>query len=629
MIAKIKKKIFIIMGISPKSWDKENRSFYRLVKFIFSAKGQKKIGTLFLKIITYSVKKIAGIDFANYDYMKWRKKNIPTLSNLEQFKKLEKTLTFRPKISIVLPVYNPPENYFREAINSVINQVYTNWELCISDDVSPNENIRKIIKEYAEKDNRIKYVFRTENGHISANSNTAIEIATGDYIGLLDHDDLLAPEALYENVLALNKDKTLDFIYSDEDKINEKGKHFDPHFKPDFCKYNLLTRNYICHFSVIKAELIKQVKGFRIGYEGSQDFDLFLRCTELAKKIHHIPKILYHWRVHSESTALNMDTKPYATNAALKALTDTLKRNNIDGKVDVNPNLAGFYKISYHIDEKPKISILIPSKNLTKITNTCISSIFKLTDYPNFEVILINNNSNEDAFFSMAKSWEKQEPNRFKCVHDNADFNFSRLINFGASQATGSFLVLLNNDTEVIDGKWLTNMIEYAQIDDVGAVGVKLLYPNNTIQHAGVIIGLQGIAGHVFVGKSKDEVGYFNYLKSVNNFCAITAACLMVRKSYFNEVNGFEETLAVEFNDVDFCLKLAEKGKNNIYLPHVELYHYESISRGHPHKTKESYERHLIENAYFKKKWQKYIDHDPCYNPNLSLTYDDFRIRTN
>ncbi len=617
------------MNISPKSWDKENRSFFRLAKFIFSIRGQKKIGTLIWKIFLYTLKKLVGVDFANYDYKKWRKKNVPTQSQLAHFKIEEKKLAFRPKISIVLPVYNPPEHFFRAAINSVINQVYTNWELCISDDVSPNENIRTIIKEYAAKDERIKYVFRTENGHISANSNSAIEIATGDYIGLLDHDDLLAPEALYENVLALNKDKTLDFIYSDEDKINEKGNHFDPHFKPDFCKYNLLTRNYICHFSVIKATLVKQVKGFRVGYEGSQDFDLFLRCTELAKKIHHIPKVLYHWRVHSESTALNMDTKPYATNAALKALTDTLQRNKIDGKVDVNPNLAGFYKINYAINENPKISILIPSKNLTAITDVCISSIFKLTDYPNFEVVLINNNSDEPDFFEMAKKWEKEEPNRFKCVHDNGDFNFSRLINFGAKNASGSILLLLNNDTEVIDKNWLKKMLEYAQLENVGAVGVKLLYPNNTIQHAGVIIGLQGIAGHTFVGKEKDETGYFNYLKSVNNFCAVTAACLMVKKSDFDTVNGFEEELAIEFNDVDFCLKLAERNLNNLYLPDVELYHYESISRGHPHKTKESYERHLRENAYFKNKWQKYIDNDPCYNPNLSLIYDDFRIKTN
>jgi GT2 family glycosyltransferase len=627
MIKKFKMKFYKYLGVSSNSWTKDNRSFYRIFKFIFSIRGQKRLWSLFVKIFIFLIRKIIGINVRNLQYKKWAKQNFITKKQLLILKEKQKELTYRPLISIVLPVYDPPENFFIECIESVIDQIYPNWELCISDDVSPNENIRKIIKSYAEKDKRIKYVFRTENGHISAASNSAIEIATGEYLALLDHDDLITPDALYENVLALNNDREIDFLYSDEDKINEKGQFLDGHFKPDFCPDNFLSRNYICHFSVIRTNIIKEIGGFRIGLEGSQDYDIFLRAIEKCKKIHHIPKMLYHWRIHSESTALNMDTKPYATLAAVKALEDTLTRRNIKGKVESIDELPGFYKIKYDIETYKKVSIIIPSKNMTELTNICIKSIFNLTDYPDFEVILVNNNSDEDSFFEMVKKWEQKEPNRFKCITDNGDFNFSRLINNAAKEAKGDYLLLLNNDTEVTQPDWISLLVEQAQRESIGAVGVRLLYKNETIQHAGVIIGLRGIAGHPFVGADKNEPGYFNYLKSVNNFSAVTAACLMVRKSCFDEVNGFCEDLAIEFNDVDFCLKLKEKGYNNIFTPHVTLYHYESISRGHPHKTKESYEKHLKENKLFKDRWQKYIDHDPCYNKHLSLEYDDFRVK--
>jgi len=627
MIKKIKKKVYNSMGMSEKSWDKENRSTYRLFKFVFSIRGQKKIWTLFWKITLYIFKKLTGINFHNRLYRRWMKKNYPTAVQIEEYRKLEKEFSYRPKISIVLPVYDPPEDFFKEAIESVINQAYTNWELCIADDVSPNENIRTIIKNYAEKDERIKYVFRTENGHISASSNSAIEIATGEYIALLDHDDLLSLDALYQNVLVLNEDKEIDFIYSDEDKINEKGEYLDPHFKPDWCPDNFLCRNYICHFSVIRTSLIREVGGFRVGLEGSQDYDIFLRVSEKAKKIHHISKILYHWRIHSESTALNMDTKPYATNAAIKAIEDTLDRRGIKGEVNAIESLAGFYNIKYDLHSQEKVSTIIPTKDKTELTDTCITSVFEKTDYPNFEVVLINNNSSEDAFFKMVEKWQKNEPARFKCVNDEGDFNFSRLMNNAAKAATGKYLLLLNNDTEVIQSTWMTEMVRHAQRKSIGAVGVKLLYQNETVQHAGVIIGLRGIAGHHFVGADKNASGYFNYLKSINNFSAVTAACLMVRKEVFDEVGGFDESLAIEFNDVDFCLRLVEKGYFNVFTPYVTLYHYESISRGHPHMTKESYERHLKENKLFKDRWQKYIDHDPCYNDNLCLEYDDFRVK--
>lgn len=628
MLKKIKNKVCTSMGVSEKSWSKENWSFFRLFNFLTSKRGLKKLLALFRKIVKFILKKVFGIKFPTPGYKRWLIINTPSKQQLNEFKIKSKDLKYRPKISIILPVYDPPEDYFKKAIESVINQVYTNWELCMSDDVSPNENIRTIIKQYAEKDERIRYVFREKNGHISAASNSAIEISTGEFIALLDHDDLLTPDALYENVLALNKNPDIDFIYSDEDKIDENGMLSDPHFKPDWCPNNLQSRNYICHFSVIKSSLVKEVGGFRLGYEGSQDFDLFLRITEKTNKIHHIPKILYHWRMHKASTAQNIESKPYTINAGIKALEDSLIRKNLTGKVSQIAALPGYYQIRYDIKEKKKVSIIIPSKNLADITEVCINSIFKFTSYPDYEIILINNNSDEDSFFNMVKRWEEKEPNRFRCINDNGNFNFSRLMNTAAKECSGDYLLLLNNDTEVTHADWMTAMVEYAQLENTGVVGVKLLYHNDTVQHAGVIIGMGGVAGHAFTAQSTDASGYFWYIQSPSNFSALTAACLMVTKEKFDLVGGFNEELSIEYNDIDFCLKLREKGFDNIYLPHVTLYHYESISRGHPHRSKESYNKHIKEVGIFKSKWQKYIDHDPCYSPHLSLLFSDFRINT-
>jgi len=611
-------------------FQKDKWSLFRLITFLTSVRGYKKLWNLFFRVIRYGLKKVFKINFQSKLYKKWLKKHTPTQAQLNKFKNHEQKLNYRPKISIILPVYNPPEEYFKAAIQSVLSQVYTNWELCIADDCSTNLNIKTIIKEFSEQDDRIKYVFRKENGHISASSNSAIEIATGEFIALLDHDDLITPDALYENVLALNNNKELDLIYSDEDNIDVNGTLFEPHFKPDWCPDNLLCRNYICHFTIIRTKLVKQVGAFRLGYEGSQDYDLFLRVTEQTTNIHHIAKILYHWRIHEESTALNnAAAKPYIYKSGIKALKDALNRREIGGEISAIDNSVGYYSIRYKIINKQKVSIIIPTKNQTELTNTCITSIFNLTTYPDYEVVLMDNNSSEESFFKMVKTWEDKEPDRFKCISDKDDFNFSRLMNTLVKNSNGEYLLLLNNDIEVIHEDWMDAMVEQAQRESIGAVGAKLMYKNNTIQHAGVVIGLGGIAGHCFVGKEPYESGYFNYIQSINNFSAVTAACLMVKRTHFNEVNGFDEDLAVEFNDVDFCLKLKERGYNNICLPHVTLYHYESVSRGHPHKTKESYERHVRENNLFKKRWQKYIDYDPCYNQNLSLTFDDFRIKSN
>ncbi len=628
MFKEIKIKIYNTLGVSENADIRDRWTFYRILTLLTSKRGLKKIWLLFIRTIKYILKKTLGIKFPTPGYRNWVKKNFPNKHQLKEFNINEKNLAYRPLVSIILPVFNPPEKFLIEALNSILAQIYTNWELCIADDASTNETIRDIIKTYAEKDSRIKYIFRDTNEHISIASNSSIEISSGEYIALFDHDDKLSPDALYQNILILNSNTDIDFIYSDEDYIDENGKHFNPSFKTDWCPDNLLSRNYLCHFSVIKSSLIREVGGFRIGFEGSQDHDLFLRITEKTKKIYHIPKILYHWRVHKQSTSYNDKAKPYAHENGKKAIEEALVRRNENGKVIIvdEPNCPKFYSVRYEIESYKKVSVIIPTKNLTTVTNTCLSSIFNLTDYPNYEVILINNNSDETSFFEMVKKWEEKEPNRFKCIEDSGSFNFSRLMNGASKISKGEFLLLLNNDTEVINKDWMTSMVQQSQRKSIGAVGVKLLFPNRTIQHAGVIIGLGGIAGHTFIGFEENANVYRDYLKITRNYSAVTAACLMVRKSVFNEVDGFDEKFAVDFNDIDFCLKIKELGYNNIYLPHVTLIHYESISRGHPHKTKESYERHLKEISLFKKRWQKYIDHDPCYNPHLSLTHTDFRI---
>ena len=536
-----------------------------------------------------------------------------------------KNLKLNPKISIIMPVYNPPLHYLMAAINSILEQPYKNWELCIADDCSTNPKIISLLKSYQKIYENIKVVFREVNGHISATTNNAFEIATGDYFLFMDHDDLITQDCLFEVVKHINENPEVDIIYSDEDKINEAGVHSDPHFKPDWSPHNLLSRNYLIHIVVIKKEIIDTIGGCRIGFEGSQDYDLILRATEITNNIGHIAKVLYHWRIHSLSAAQGEEIKPYAYIAAKKAIGEAIKRRGASAEIKF---LAGFrgYSVRFNVDDEEKVSIIIPSKDQAGLLENCLESIFNLTHYKNFEVIVVNNNSSSPDFFRLIKKYKELYPSNFNSLDLNIPFNFSTLINKGVEISTGKYVLLLNNDTEVIHTDWLYNMAAYAQQPDVGAVGVKLLYPDDTVQHAGVIVGLGGVAGHPFVRQHKDDPGYFNYIQLINNYSAVTAACLMCRKDVFLEVNGMEEELAVEYNDVDLCLKMIDKGYHNVYLPHVELYHFESVSRGHPHLSKESYERHIKEIGIFSKKWVNYIKHDPCYNSNLSLDVQDFSM---
>lgn len=558
-------------------------------------------------------------------YQQWMMRNFPREAEFREYKRNCETFSYKPVISILLPVYNPPEEIFRHMLNSVIGQIYENWELCIADDCSTNKNIKAIIEEYKKNDFRIKVVYRTENGHISRSSNTALELTTGDFTLLLDHDDMLTADCLYHVVSTLQHHEEADLIYSDEDKIDEAGVHSVPHFKPQWCPDHFTSRNYLGHVVVCRTSILKEIGGFRVGFEGSQDYDMLLRFIEKTQNIVHIPKILYHWRIHKASAAQSEDAKPYAYMAAQKALTEHFERIKQPAKVDFLPGFRG-YSIRYNYEKDELISIIIPTKDNYEVIKTCIDSIFNKSSYKNFEVLVISNNSTQKELFKYLDVCKDEYGSQFNWFEYNVPFNFSKLMNFGRQQAKGKYLLLLNNDTEVITEDWMEAMVEQAQRPKAGAVGVKLLYPDNTIQHAGVIIGLGGIAGHTFVGMHKDEAGYFNYIQSINNYSAVTAACLMVKTSDYDKVNGFNEEFEVEYNDVDFCLKLMDAGLYNVYLPHVELYHYESLTRGHPHMSKESYDRHLKELELFKANWQAYIDDDPCYNIHLTRGAHDFRI---
>lgn len=523
-----------------------------------------------------------------------------------------------------MPVFNPPEPYLRAAIDSVCAQVYPNWELCIADDASTQSHVRSILQEYAAKDDRIKVVYRTENGHISRASNSALELATGEFIALLDHDDLLTPDALYEIALCLNLHPEADMIYSDEDKVDEQNLLGEPFFKPDWCPDSFLSRMYTCHLGVYRRQIVVKVGGFRIGFEGSQDYDLVLRLTEKTDHIVHIPKVLYHWRNHSDSTASKLSNKSYATNAAKRAIADALERRGEKGTVI--PTKGGHHLIRYEITAKKLVSIIIPTRDLGNVLDTCLRSIFTKTQYPNYEVLLIDNGSCEPRTQEVIQFWLQQEPQRFRCDPLDIPFNYSKINNYAVTKAKGDYLLFLNNDTEVITPDWIDAMVEQAQRSAIGAVGALLLFDDNTIQHAGVIC-VGGVAGHGHRFFDAEDYGYFCQISTMNNYAAVTAACMMCRRETFEAVGGFEEDLAVAFNDVDFCFKLLEAGYRNIYLPHVRLYHYESKSRGYE-TTPEKMKRFQQEILYMKRKWRSLIEHDPYYSPHLTKDAENYNIAT-
>ncbi|WP_270602516.1 glycosyltransferase family 2 protein [Faecalimonas umbilicata] len=557
------------------------------------------------------------------DYEQWYENHKALPEELEK-QKNEKWKR-KPLISIVVPVYNTPQVFLRQMIESVQNQSYSEWELCIGNASPENKEMKKILEEY-KNDARIKEVEIPENKGISQNTNRAMEIASGELIGLLDHDDLLAPNALYEIAKAVNEHPDAEVIYTDEDKVTTDLKeHFQPHLKPDFNLDLLRSNNYICHFFVASRDLIKRVGGFRPEFNGAQDYDLILRCTEQAKQIVHIPKILYHWRVHKASTADNPASKMYAFDAGKRAIEEHLVRCRTKGTVQHTKDL-GFYRVKYEICGEPLVSIIIPNKDQSEALKKCLDSIREKTSYRNYEIIIVENNSEEPETFAFYK---KIAGEKIKVVTWEGEFNYSAINNFGVRHARGDYLLLLNNDVEIINGDWLTEMLSHCQRKEVGIVGAKLYYPDNTIQHAGIIIGIGGVAGSVFVGLPRAFSGYLHKASIQLDLSAVTAACMLVKRSVFEQVGGLEEKLKVAFNDVDFCLRVREKGYLVVYDPYAELYHYESKTRG-AEDTKEKIRRFQTEIEYMRSHWIGLLKKgDPYYNCNLSLTKWDYSLKNN
>lgn len=551
------------------------------------------------------------------DYQKLIEENSFSPSDLRRLRQEQESFDYKPLVSILMPVYNVPEVWLRKAIKSVQAQIYPKWELCVVDDASTAPHIRAVLQEFAQEDSRVRVHFRPHNGGIVKASNACLKMARGAYVGLLDNDDELAPEALYQVVKSLQAARH-DLIYSDEDKLELDGGRSEPFFKPDFDPELLLANNYLCHFSVMRRKIVEEVGGFREGTDGSQDYDLFLRFTDKKRQIHHIPRVLYHWRKIPGSAAASIDAKPYALEAAKKALTDALRRRGIRGEV-TDGLWKGSYRVRREIEGEPLISIIIPFRDQVEVLKNCLDSIFAKTSWQNYEILLVNNAS--ELLQTREYIREIEHCPRVRLLHYNAPFNYSAINNFASLRAAGEYLLLLNNDTEVIEPDWIQNMLEHAQRPEVGAVGAKLLYPDDTIQHAGVIVGIGGAANHAFGRSHRDEHGYFGLLKVTRQYSAVTGACMMMRKKVFDEMDGLdEENLAVSFNDVDFCLRLGEKGYQVIFTPYALLYHHESLSRGHNVSFNEEY--------YLRRRHQGIFQGgDPHYNPNLSRERLDFSLK--
>lgn len=555
-------------------------------------------------------------------YKKWIEKNEPNEGELEIQRKTK--FNIEPKISIVVPMYNTKEEFFKDLIECLKNQTYSNWELCLADG-SPESN--KELEKYYLDDERIKYKFLNKNDGISGNTNEALKMVTGDYIGLLDHDDVLPIFALYEIVKCINENPDVEFIYTDEDKINETIENrCDPHFKPDYAPETLSAHNYITHFVVLKKELMDKLGGFRKEYNGAQDFDLVLRASEKTKNIVHIPKILYHWRIHNESTAKVSDAKPYAYEAGKKAALDHQLRLGKKAIVEHGGDVPGIYNVQFEVEGKPKVSILIPNKDNITVLEKCISSILEKTTYNNYEIIIIENNSEDEKTF---KYYEKSKENeKIKILeYKEEGFNYSKIINFGVKNCDGDFVLQLNNDTEVITPDWLEKFIGYAQQKEIGVVGARLYFKDKSIQHAGIAIGIGGFAANLFSRLPRGIRGYYGKDCLIQNLSAVTGACLFSRREIYEEVGYMdEENFKVALNDVDFCLKIVEKGYRIVYNPYIELMHYESISRGYE-VTPEKNERFNKEVNNFKEKWKELLEKgDSYYNTNLSRDAVDYSI---
>ena len=556
------------------------------------------------------------------DYAKWREGDF--LTDKERQDQKKRKWKQPVKISVLVPAYRTPESYLRQMIESVQAQTYENWELCIADGSGKEGSLEKIVSQYAAKDSRIRYQLLDKNEGISGNTNAAIRMASGEYLAFFDHDDLLAEDALYEAARAIEEQKA-ELIYTDEDKVRaDLSEYFQPHFKPDYNPDLLCANNYICHLVVVKKELADRVGGLRKEFDGAQDHDFLLRITEQTDRIVHIPKVLYHWRIHKASTADNPASKLYAYQAGQKAISEHLKRLGLEAEVSQTKDF-GFYRVSYPVQGTPLVSIVIPNKDEKDTLKACLESIKEKTTYPSYEIVIVENNSQTSEIFEYYKEIDGKDG--IRVVTWKEPFNYSKINNFGFQYAKGDYVICLNNDITVITPSWIEEMLGYCQRPGTGIVGVRLYFPDDTIQHAGIIVGMGGCAGSLFVGMNRKRTGYMHKAALVQDLSAVTAACMMVKREAFEAAGGFEESLAVAFNDVDFCLKVRRAGYLVVYNPYAELYHYESKTRG-LEDSPEKQRRFQSEIEYMRCHWLDILKKgDPYYNRNFSLKDCNYSIR--
>jgi GT2 family glycosyltransferase len=598
-------------------WDREGggRTMKRVYNFLFHGKGVVDINQINTRTSDTDKKLF-------YDY--WIKKN--ENYNINKVKTEIQKFERKPMISIITPVYNVEAKWLQKCINSVTGQYYGNWELCLYDDCSTNTETLTLLNNLVNKNSKIKIQFGKQNLHISLASNQALQMATGEYVCFLDHDDELAPHALFEVVKQINQTPNVDYIYSDEDKLDHEGNRCDPYFKPNWNREFFLANNYTCHLSVYKRDLINQIGGFRQGFEGSQDYDLTLRYLDIANSVQHISKILYHWRKIPQSTAEKLSAKNYADDSGLKALQDYFKKKN--AQISVIPaHVPATYRVQRKANPSNMVSIIVPFQDKIGLLKKCIDSIINKTTYPNYEIIGISNNSLCEETAQLMQDYNDKFQN-IRFLQYNVPFNFARINNFAAKFAQGNQLLFLNNDTEVINPDWLETLIEQSQRQNIGAVGTKLLYTDDTIQHAGVIIGLGGIAEHSHKFIHNNEYGYFNTPHLHQFVSAVTGACLMIKKSVFDELGGFDEkNLPISYNDVDLCLRAIEKGYKNLYNPYAVLYHHESASRGKKMDLEQKIQLKKESDYMLKRHEKLFLKGDYYYNKNLSLNKSDYSIR--
>ena len=556
-------------------------------------------------------------------YGPWFEKHKPSAEELERQRK--KKWKNPPLISVAVPAYRTPPGFLEQMILSVKEQTYPHWELCIVNASRGEDGMEQVLGRYAGGDERIRVKNLEENLGIAGNTNEALEMARGEFVGLLDHDDLLAPQALFRIAEALTADPQADAVYTDEDKVTtDLSEHFQPHFKPDFNLDLLRSNNYITHFFVVRTRLAREAGGFRKEFDGAQDYDFIFRCTEEAKKVLHVPEVLYHWRTHKASTADNPASKMYAFEAGKRAIEAHLARCGQEGTVSLRKDL-GFYRVEYPVQGEPLVSILIPNRDQKETLEKCLNSIWEKSTYNNYEILIVENNSSSPEIFNYYREIEKRPGVQILTWKEG--FNYSAINNFGEKSAAGDYLLFLNNDVEVINPRWIEELLGNCQRKEVGIVGAKLYYPDDTIQHAGTVIGIGGIAGHAFLNMPRSRTGYLHKASLQMDLSAVTAACMMMKRQVFKQLGGFEERLSVAFNDVDLCLRTVQAGYLVVYNPEVELYHYESKSRG-AEDSEEKVRRFQEEIEFMRCRWMDLLKKgDPYYNRNLTLSKWNYSLR--